>query len=106
MIGCKSNPCDRCPPLPFIVSRGGAQGEIQKELQCLATGTSRRTSLSVWAYQNRVVMPCQRSRHVAELNCSLWDAWPSPRVVWACLSLPKYLLDLPRVSLSLGPRAS
>jgi hypothetical protein len=29
-----------------------------------------------------------------------------PRVVWACLSLPEYLLDLPRVSLSLGPRES
>jgi hypothetical protein len=29
-----------------------------------------------------------------------------PRVVWACLSLPEYLLDLPRVSLSLVPRAS
>jgi hypothetical protein len=43
---------------------------------------------------------------VAGLNCSFWDAWPSPRVVWACLSLPDYLLDLPHASLSLGPRAS
>jgi hypothetical protein len=30
MIVKKSNPCDRCPALPFIVPRGGAQGEIQK----------------------------------------------------------------------------
>jgi hypothetical protein len=43
---------------------------------------------------------------VAGLNCSLRDTWPSPRVVWACFGLPEYLLDLPRVSLSLGPRAS
>jgi hypothetical protein len=25
---------------------------------------------------------------------------------WSCLGLPEYLLDLPRVSLSLGPRTS
>jgi hypothetical protein len=30
MIVGKSNTCDCCPPLPFIVSMGGAQGEIQK----------------------------------------------------------------------------
>jgi hypothetical protein len=30
MIMRKSNPCGCCPPLPFIVPRGGAQGEIQK----------------------------------------------------------------------------
>jgi hypothetical protein len=40
---------------------------------------------------------------VAESGYSLQNTWPSPRVVWSRLSLPKYLLDLPRVSLSLGP---
>jgi hypothetical protein len=25
-----SNPCDRCPPHPFIVARGGAQGEVKR----------------------------------------------------------------------------
>jgi hypothetical protein len=29
-----------------------------------------------------------------------------PLSSWACLSLPEHLLDLRRVSLSLGPRAS
>jgi hypothetical protein len=102
----KSNPSDCSPALPFIVSRGGAQGENPKELQCLAAGTSRRTSLSVGAYRSRVVITCRGSRRVAGLNCSLRDAWPSPWVVWACLSLPECLPSMPRLSLSLGLRAS
>jgi hypothetical protein len=65
MIVCEYKPCDRCPPLPFIVSRGGAQGAKTKELQCLAAGTSRRTSLSVRAYRRRVAIPCRGSRRVA-----------------------------------------
>jgi hypothetical protein len=100
----KSNPCDRCSLLPFIVTRGGAQGGIQK-------------SYSAWQLVRPVVRRCPSGRIGAELrylvveayvwmglNCSFRDAWPSPRVVWACLSLPEYLLVLPRVSLSLGPR--
>jgi hypothetical protein len=51
-------------------------------------------------------MPCRGSRRVAGLDCLLWDAWPSHRVVWACLSLPEYLPILPRPSLSLGLCAS
>jgi hypothetical protein len=47
-------------------------------------------------------MPCRGSRRVARLDCSLRDAWPSPRVVWACLSLPECFLSLPHPSLSLG----
>jgi hypothetical protein len=42
---------------------------------------------------------------VAGSDCSLWDTWPSRRVVWSCFSLPEYLLDSPRVSLSLDLRA-
>jgi hypothetical protein len=30
MIVRKSNPCDRCSPLPFIISTGGAQGEYKR----------------------------------------------------------------------------
>jgi hypothetical protein len=106
MIVWKSNPCDRCPPLPFIVSRGGAQGKIQK-------------SYSDWLLVRPVIRCCLSgrigaelrylvggSRRMAGLNCSFRDAWPSPRVVWVCLGLPEYLLVLPRVSLSLGPRMS
>jgi hypothetical protein len=47
-------------------------------------------------------MPCRGSRRVARLGCSFRDAWPSPRVDWACLSLPECLPSLPRPSLSLG----
>jgi hypothetical protein len=43
---------------------------------------------------------------VAGLKCSFRDAWPSSRVVWVCFSLPEFSLVLPRVILSLGPRAS
>jgi hypothetical protein len=51
-------------------------------------------------------MPCRGSRRAARLDCSLQDAWPSPRVVWACLSMPECLPSLPRPSLSLGSCAS
>jgi hypothetical protein len=34
----RSNPCNGCPPYPFIDARGGAQGERKYELQCLVTG--------------------------------------------------------------------
>jgi hypothetical protein len=37
MVMRKSNPCDHCPPLTFIVSRGGAQGEIQKKVTVLGS---------------------------------------------------------------------
>jgi hypothetical protein len=43
---------------------------------------------------------------VARLTCSFRDAWPFPRVVSVCLSLPEFSFVLPRVSLSLGPHAS
>jgi hypothetical protein len=43
---------------------------------------------------------------VAGFDCSLRDAWPPPRVVWACLGLPEFLPSLPRPSLSLGLCAS
>jgi hypothetical protein len=43
---------------------------------------------------------------VAGLDCSFRDAWPPPRVVCACLSLPEYLPSLPHPSLSLGLCAS
>jgi hypothetical protein len=49
---------------------------------------------------------CRGSRRVARSGCTPWDTWHSPRVVWSCISLPEYLLVLPRVSLSLGPRTS
>jgi hypothetical protein len=39
---------------------------------------------------------------MAGLNYSLWDAWPSPRVVWACLSLPEYLLECLGLSFECG----
>jgi hypothetical protein len=68
----------------------------------LAAGTSRRTSPSVGVHWSRVAMPCRGSRRVAGLDCSLRDAWPSPRVVWACLSLPECLPSLPRPSLACG----
>jgi hypothetical protein len=73
-----------------------------KELQCLAAGTSRRTSLSVRARWSRVVMPCRGSRRVVARDCSLWDTWPSPRVDWAHLGSSECFPSLPRPSLSLG----
>jgi hypothetical protein len=54
MIVRKSNPCDCCPPLPFIVSRGGAQGEIQK-------------SYSALQLAHPVVRHCPSGRFKAEL---------------------------------------
>jgi hypothetical protein len=94
------------PSSPFYSLKGRGTRGNTKELQCLAAGTSRRTSLSVWAYRSRVVIPCRGSRRVAGLNCSLWDAWPSPRVVWASLSLPECFPSLPRPILNLGSCAS
>jgi hypothetical protein len=32
----RSNPCNGCSPLPFIVTMGGAQGGSRKEVQCLS----------------------------------------------------------------------
>jgi hypothetical protein len=43
----RSNPCGDCSPLPFIDSRGGAQGERKYKVQCLVVGMSRHASLSV-----------------------------------------------------------
>jgi hypothetical protein len=92
----RSNPCDHCPPLLFIVSRGEAQGEIQKSYSAwqLVRPVVRRCQSG--GYRSRVMMPCRGSRCVVRLDCSLRDAWPSPRVVWACLSLPECLPSLPR----------
>jgi hypothetical protein len=61
MIMRKSNPCDRCPPLPFIVSRGGAQGEIQK-------------SYSDWQLVRPVVRYCPSGRIGAELRYLVREA--------------------------------
>jgi hypothetical protein len=100
MIVWKSNPYDRCPPLPFIVSRGGAQGEIQESY------SGWQLVRPVWAYRRRVAISCRGGRRVPGLNCSFRDAWPSSRVVWVCFSLPEFSFVLPRVSISLGPHTS
>jgi hypothetical protein len=65
MIVCKSNPCDRCPPLPFIFSRGGSQGEIQK-------------SYSAWQLVRPVMRHCPSGRIEAELRYLVGEAaaWP------------------------------
>jgi hypothetical protein len=65
MIVCKSNPCDCCPPLPFIVSRGGAQGEIQK-------------SYSAWQLVRPIVRRCLLGRIEAEVRYLVGEAatWP------------------------------
>jgi hypothetical protein len=61
MIVCKSNPCDHCPLLPFIVSRGGAQGEIQK-------------SYSAWLLVRPVVHRCPSGRIGVELRYLVGEA--------------------------------
>jgi hypothetical protein len=65
MIGCQSNPCDRCPPPPFIVSREGAQGEIQK-------------SYNAWQLVRPVARRCSSGRIEVELRCLVVEAavWP------------------------------
>jgi hypothetical protein len=65
MIVCKSNPCDCCPSLPFIVSIGGAQGEIQK-------------SYSAWQLVRPVVRRCPSGRIEAELRYLVGEVavWP------------------------------
>jgi hypothetical protein len=50
----KSNPCDRCPPLPFIVARGGAQGEVKKRY-------------SAWLLVRPVIRRCPSGRIEAKL---------------------------------------
>jgi hypothetical protein len=61
MIVWKSNPCDRCPPLPFIVSKGGTQGEIQK-------------SYSDWQLVRPVVCHCPSGRIGTELRYLVGEA--------------------------------
>jgi hypothetical protein len=61
MIVRKSNPCDCCPPLPFIVSRGGAQWEIQK-------------SYNDWQLVCPVVRRCPSGRIGAELRYLVGEA--------------------------------
>jgi hypothetical protein len=34
----RSNPCNSCPPLPFIVTRGAAQGEVKKKYNAWLLG--------------------------------------------------------------------
>jgi hypothetical protein len=34
----RSNPCNGCSPLPFIVTRGGAQGEVEKKYSAWLLG--------------------------------------------------------------------
>jgi hypothetical protein len=46
-IRMRSNPCNGCTPLPFIVTLGGVQGGNGKEVQCPVAGMSRRAPLSV-----------------------------------------------------------
>jgi hypothetical protein len=66
----KSNTCDCCPPLPFIVSRGGAQGEIQR-------------SYCAWQLARPVVRRCPSGCIDAESWClvgeaATWSGWTVP----------------------------
>jgi hypothetical protein len=61
MITRESYPCDRCPPLPFIVSTGGVQGEIQK-------------SYSDWQLVRPVVRCCPSRPIGAELRYLVGEA--------------------------------
>jgi hypothetical protein len=62
-----SNPCNCCPPLPFMVTRGGAQGEVKK-------------SYSIWLLVRPVARRCPSGRVKAKLRClvgraAAWPGW-------------------------------
>jgi hypothetical protein len=64
----RSNPCNCCPPLPFIVTRGGAQGEIKRD-----------TVLGSWHVPSYIVV-CQGALKLSRDALS----WEPPRG-WARL---------------------
>jgi hypothetical protein len=72
----RSNPCDRCPPLPFIVTMGGAQGEVKK-------------SYSAWQLARPVVRRCPSGCIEAKSRCLVGEAaaWPSWTVYSGTLGL-------------------
>jgi hypothetical protein len=85
-----SNTCNKCSPLPFIDTRGGAQGGSRKEVQCWVAGMSHRALLYV---RMHVALLGCGSRRVVGRGCSPRDAWNLLQVDCCCLSLPEYLTD-------------
>jgi hypothetical protein len=65
----RSNPCNRCPPLPFIVTRGGAQGGSKKRY-------------SAWSLGRPVACRCPSRRIEAESRRLVVGAaaWPGVTV--------------------------
>jgi hypothetical protein len=65
----RSNPCNGCYPLPFIVARGGAQGEGKKKYSARLMGCP-------------VVRRCPSGRIEVELRYLVVGAtaWPSVAV--------------------------
>jgi hypothetical protein len=92
MIVRQSNPCDCCPPLPLIVSRGGAQGEIQK-------------SYSAWQMVRPVIRRCPLGRIVTPAFLAL-NKSPIKSRVNSKSDPPSSVITqtLAAVSLSLSPQ--
>jgi hypothetical protein len=78
MIVCKSNPCDRCPPLPFIVQGEGHKGKYK-----------RVTVLGSWHVPSYIAV----RRGVSKLSCDTLSG--KPLRGWVELFPPRRLASSP-----------